>query len=56
MSARFVNIDRETPLLFPEDLRKRAPEGHIAQFIIEAVGKLNIRSVKVNEDGSAEDL
>jgi hypothetical protein len=27
MSARFVTIDRETPLLFPEDLRKRRKKG-----------------------------
>jgi transposase len=51
MSARFVNIDRDTPLLFPEDLRKRVPENHIARFIIDAVGKPDIRNFKVNGSG-----
>jgi transposase len=55
MSARFVTIDRETPLLFPEDLRKWAPENHIVRFIIEAVGKLDIRSFKVNEGGNGSE-
>jgi transposase len=46
MSARFVNIDRDTPLLFPEN--------HIVHFIIEAVGKLDIRNFKVNGSGSGD--
>ncbi|MDR1863580.1 MAG: hypothetical protein LBQ67_06645 [Treponema sp.] len=56
MNARFVTIDRETPLLFPENLRKWAPEDHMVYFIIEAVGKLDIRNFKVNESGSEVDL
>jgi transposase len=55
MSARFVNIDRDTPLLLPEDLRKWVPENHIVHFIIEAVGELDIRSFKVNENGSGDE-
>jgi hypothetical protein len=35
MSAKFVNADRETPLLFPEDLRKWVAENHIVHFIID---------------------
>jgi transposase len=54
MSARFVSIDRDTPLLFPEDLRKRVPENHIVHFIIDAVGKPDIRNFKVNESGSGD--
>ena len=55
MSARFVNIDRDTPLLFPEDLRKWVPENHIVHFIIDAVMKLDIRNFKVNENGSGDE-
>jgi transposase len=54
MSARFVTIDRETPLLFPEDLGKWVPENHIVHFIIEAAGRLDIGSFKVNEGGSEQ--
>ena len=55
MSARFVNIDRDTPLLFPEDLRKWVPENHIVHFIIDAVMKLDIRNFKVTENGSGDE-
>jgi transposase len=54
MSARFVIIDRDTSLLFPEDLRKWVPENHIVHFIIDAVGRLDIRNFKVNESGSGD--
>ena len=55
MSARFVNIDRDTPLLLPEDLRKWVPENHMVHFIIEALGKPDIRNFKVNEKGSGDE-
>jgi transposase len=48
MSAKFVTIDRETPLLFSEDLRKWLPENHIVHLIIEVVRQLDIRSFKVS--------
>jgi len=37
MSERFVNIDRETPMLFPADMRDWLPEDHLVYFIIEAI-------------------
>jgi hypothetical protein len=33
MSVRLVNIDRDTPLLFPEDLREWLPENHLVHFM-----------------------
>jgi hypothetical protein len=36
MSARYVNIDRETPMLLPPDLRDWLPENHLVHFILEA--------------------
>ncbi|MDR1576192.1 MAG: hypothetical protein LBS37_09330 [Treponema sp.] len=41
MSARFVNVDRNIPLLFPADLREWLPEDHLAHFIIEMVEQLD---------------
>jgi transposase len=52
MSARFVNVDRDTPLLFPADLRERLPENHLVHFIIEAVEQLDVSVFKVNDSGS----
>ena len=37
MSARFVNLDRQTPMFLPCDLREWVPAGHVVHFILEAV-------------------
>ena len=52
MSTRFVNIDRETPLLFPVDLREWLPENHSAHFIADAAEMLDIQTFKINRSGS----
>ncbi len=38
MAAKFVNIDRDTPLLLPPDLRDWLGAGHMVHFIMDAVG------------------
>jgi transposase len=55
MSARFVNVDRDTPLLFPEDLREWIPENHLVHFILEAIEQLDVRGFKVNTTGSGSE-
>ena len=35
MGAKFVNIDRDTPMLLPPDLRDWLPEDHMVHFILE---------------------
>jgi transposase len=55
MSERLVNIDRNTPLLFPEDLREWLPEDHLVHFIIEAVERLDLSGFKVNITGSGSE-
>ncbi|GHV87912.1 IS1182 family transposase ISMac2 [Spirochaetia bacterium] len=55
MGIRFVEIDRETPMLIPVDLREWIPENHLVHFIIEAVEGLEIGSFKVNERGSGDE-
>ena len=52
MSERFVNIDRETPMLFPVDMRDWLPEDHLVHFIIEAIGLIGVTDFKVNKRGS----
>ena len=52
MSARFVNIDHDTPLLLPPDLRAWVPGNHLVHFIMDAVGELDLASARVNERGT----
>jgi len=42
MAHRFVNIDRDTPLLLPPDLRDWVPADHPAHFILDAVEALDL--------------
>lgn len=51
MSANFVNIDRDTPMFFPPDLRDWIPEDHIVHFIIDAVETLDLEEFSINKRG-----
>ena len=55
MPARFVNIDHDTPLLLPPDLRDWVPEDHLVHFIMEAVGLLDLSTAHVNHRGTGSD-
>jgi hypothetical protein len=48
MSERFINIDRETPMLFPVDMRDWLPEDHLVYFVIEAIEQIRVAGFKVN--------
>lgn len=54
MPARFVNIDHDTPLLLPPDLRQWVPADHLVHFIMDAVGELDLRGAQVNERGTGD--
>jgi len=54
MPARFVNIDRDTPLLLPPDLRQWIPENHLAHYIVDAVDSLPLTHLAVNERGTGD--
>ena len=55
MPARFVNIDHDTPLLLPPDLRQWVPRDHLVHFIMDAVGELDLRGARVNERGTGDE-
>jgi len=42
MSQNFIGCDREQELLLPPSLREWLPEGHLAWFVIDAVGELDL--------------
>jgi transposase len=52
MAARFVNIDYDTPLILPPNLRDWVPAGHLAHFLLDAVEEMDLRQVKVNDRGT----
>ena len=55
MPARFVNIDHDTPLLLPPDLRDWVPGNHLVHFVMDAVGELDLTSARVNQSGSGSE-
>ena len=55
MPARYVTVDRETPMLLPPDLRDWVPAGHLVHFVIDAIGELDVRMARVNEQGSGSE-
>ena len=52
MSDRLVNVDRETPMLLPVDLRAWVPEDELAHFVISAVETMKLPALMVNQRGS----
>lgn len=53
--AKFVNIDRDTPLLLPPDLRDWVPAGHLVHFVIDAVAAIDVSAAPVNERGTGSE-
>jgi transposase len=54
MAHRFQNIDRNTPLLLPPDLRDWVAEDDLVHFIISAVERLPLSAFAVNEKGCGD--
>lgn len=54
MAARFVNIDRDTPMLLPPDLRDWVKEDHLVHFILDAVRLLDLSAAHVNHRGTGD--
>lgn len=53
--AKFVNIDRGTPLLLPPDLRDWVPADHLVHFVIDAVEQIDVSRAQVNERGTGSE-
>ncbi len=45
MRVEFVTIDRETPYLLPASVQDYVPEAHLARFIVEIVGQLDLKAM-----------
>jgi transposase len=55
MSSRFVNIDRETPMLLPPDLRDWVQEDDLAHFLVDALSLLDFSGATVNVRGTGSE-
>jgi len=55
MAARFVNVDHDTPLLLPPDIRDWVPADHLVHFVMDAVGQLDLQRARVNERGTGDE-
>jgi transposase len=54
MGPRFVNIDRDTPLLLPPNLNDWVPADHLAHFVVDAVEAMDLRQIKINARGTGD--
>lgn len=52
MAARFVAVDRQTPLCLPCELREWLPDDHLVQFILDAVEHLALPPFRVSHRSS----
>ena len=52
MSARLVNVDHDTPLLLPADIRDWVKKDHLVHFVMDAVDELDVSSAVLNERGT----
>ena len=52
MPAKFINVDRDTVMMFPPDLREWLPENSMVHFVIDAVAMLDLEKFQTNERGS----
>lgn len=55
MAARFVNLDRLTPMFLPCDLRDWVPDDHIVHFILDAVEQIPTAPFSVNHRGTGSE-
>jgi len=51
MPAKFINVDRDTVMMFPPDLRDWLPEDSMVHFVIDAVEMIDLEKLHVNEKG-----
>jgi transposase/IS5 family transposase len=54
MSARLINVDRETPLLLPPDLRDWVAKEDMVHFLIDAQRGMDLSSAVLNERGTGD--
>jgi transposase len=51
MADNFVSYDRDTLFLMPPSVQDWLPEQHLARFVVDLVGQLDLRSLRDSYDG-----
>ena len=54
MSTKYVNVDRQTPMLLPPDVREWVADNELAHFVLEAVEATNLAGARVNVRGTGD--
>src|SRR5437660_1813776 len=55
MAERLVNVDRQTPMLLPPDLREWVAENELAHLVLEAVELCDLSGARLNVRGSGSE-
>src|SRR4029078_108131 len=55
MAERFVNVDRQTPMLLPPDLRDWVADNELAHLILDAVELCDLSAAQRNVRGSGSE-
>jgi transposase len=55
MSTRYLNIDRDTPMLLPPDLHEWVADNDLVKFVLEAVATTDTRTAQVNVRGTGSE-
>src|ERR1039458_5430218 len=55
MSARLVNLDRQTPMFLPCDLREWLPADHLVHFLLDAVEQIPTGHFHINHRGTGSE-
>jgi transposase len=53
--AKFVNIDRDTPMLLPPDMRDWVPSNHLVHFMIDAIESVDTSMAQINHRGTGSE-
>lgn len=55
MAARLINLDRQTPMFLPCDLREWVPADHLVHFILDAVEQIPTTNFHLNHRGTGSE-
>ena len=54
MGTKYVNVDRDTPMLLPPDVREWVADNDLALFVLEAVESTKLEVARVNVRGTGD--
>jgi transposase len=55
MSTRWVNMDRNTPMLLPPDLRDWVRDDDLVRLVIDALAVLAVSAARLNQRGTGDE-